>query len=214
MDISDNFPDSRNNISVMALGAHPDDIELGCGGSLSKLARLGANISAVIFSRGRRGALSEEDRALETKTALETIGVRNIFVYDFEDTHLAKRMHDMVALIEEHVRTLRPQRVYTMFKEDRHQDHRAVYEASSIACRSVPQILGYETPSSYPNFLPTVFEEIKDDLETKIKALNCHTSQGSRLYMQEEKIKAAAHFRGVQIDIGPSEGFIPYKMVL
>jgi hypothetical protein len=39
-------------------------------------------------------------------------------------------------------------------------------------------------------------------------------SQGDRLYMQEEKIRAAAHFRGVQVELGPSEGFIPYKLVL
>jgi hypothetical protein len=41
-----------------------------------------------------------------------------------------------------------------------------------------------------------------------------HQSQGSRLYMQEEKIRSAAHFRGVQVDLDQSEGFIPYKLVL
>jgi hypothetical protein len=39
-------------------------------------------------------------------------------------------------------------------------------------------------------------------------------SQGSRLYMQEEKIRSAAHFRGVQVDLGQTEGFIPYKLIL
>jgi LmbE family N-acetylglucosaminyl deacetylase len=101
-----------------------------------------------------------------------------------------------------------------MFQHDRHQDHRAVYEASVVACRQVPQLLGYETPSSYPNFMPTVFEAIGDELEAKIAALKCHGSQGERLYMQQEKIRSAANFRGAQVDRGPCEGFVPYKMIL
>lgn len=200
--------------SILAIGAHPDDIELGCGGSLAKLARSGVKVTALVLSKGRRGVLSDDNRAAETRKALETIGIGQIHVHDFEDTQLSRHLTDMIPVIEACVREAEPTRVYTMFQHDRHQDHRAVYEASSIACRSVPQLLGYETPSSYPNFRPTVFEAIGADLETKIAALKCHKSQGSRIYMQEEKIRAAAIFRGVQVDLGPSEGFIPYKMVL
>ena len=82
-----------------------------------------------------------------------------------------------------------------------------------VACRAVRQILGYETPSSYPNFMPTVFEPIDDFIEAKIDALKLHASQGERLYMQQEKIRSAAHFRGVQVDLGQTESFIPYKLV-
>ena len=94
------------------------------------------------------------------------------------------------------------------------QDHRAVYRASAVACRQVAQIFAYETPSSYPNFVPTIFEPIDDFIERKVAALKLHESQGDRLYMHEEKIRSAAHFRGVQVDLGQTEGFIPYKLVL
>jgi len=201
-------------LSVLAIGAHPDDIELGCGGSLAKLAQHGAWIEAVVFSKGRRGALSDSDRAVETETALRGLGVAKLTIYDFEDTQLWRHVSELIAVLDRHIAENAPDRVYTMFQHDRHQDHRSVYEASAIACRRVPQLLGYETPSSYPNFLPTVFETIEDQLETKISALRRHESQGDRLYMQEEKIRSAAHFRGVQVDLGPSEGFIPYKMIL
>ena len=97
---------------------------------------------------------------------------------------------------------------------DRHQDHRAVHEASVIACRSVEQLLGYETPSSYPNFTPTVFQAIGERLELKVQALHSHRSQGARVYMQEEQIRSAANFRGTQVGIGPAEGFIPYKFIM
>jgi LmbE family N-acetylglucosaminyl deacetylase len=200
--------------SILVVGAHPDDIELGCGGSLAKLTRSGARVQAVIFSKGRRGALSDADRELESRKALHTIGIDDVKVYDFEDTQLAGHLTELVAVLDRHVAAIAPDRVYTMFQHDRHQDHRAVYEASVISCRAVPQLLGYETPSSYPNFMPTIFEQIGDDLETKMRALRCHTSQVSRLYMQEEKIRSAAHFRGAQIDLGPSEGFVAYKLVL
>lgn len=205
---------SKRGLCILAIGAHPDDVELGCGGTLAKLAGRGARIQVVIFSKGRRGALSDADRAAETRQALATIGVTDIAVYDFEDTRLASHLNQMVDVLDEHVGALKPDRVYTMFQDDRHQDHRAVYEASAVACRTVPQLLGYETPSSYPNFVPTVFEDISDQLEAKVGALKCHLSQGDRRYMQEEKIRSAANFRGAQVDRGPSEGFIPYKMIL
>lgn len=202
------------NLRILVLGAHPDDIELGCGASLAKLARAGAHIDAVVFSKGRRGALSDADRAAESKTALQLLGIRQVAIYDFEDTQLWRHVNEMIEVIDGHMAAQLPDRVYTMFQHDRHQDHRAVYEASATACRKVPQLLGYETPSSYPNFVPTVFEQIDAHLETKVAALKCHASQADRHYMQESNIRAAAHFRGAQIAQGPSEGFVPYKVIL
>ena len=209
---SDETPETGS--AILAIGAHPDDIELGCGGSLAKFAQAGRSVHALIFSKGRRGALSDIDREQETRTAHAKLGIHDVVVHDFDDTCLWTKLNEMIAIIEEAVRRTNPVRVYTMYQHDRHQDHRAVYEASAIACRKVPQLLGYETPSSYPNFIPNIFEPIDAHLETKVQALKCHISQGSRLYMQEHNIRSAAHFRGVQVDLGPCEGFIPYKMIL
>ena len=202
------------NISVLAVGAHPDDIELGCGGTIAKLVRAGAQVRAVIFSKGRRGSIPDEDRTLESREAFATLGVTDVVTYDFEDTQLWRSVNDMIDVLDGHVETLRPDRIYTMFQMDRHQDHRAVYDASVVAGRKVRKLLGYETPSSYPNFMPTVFEPIENYLEMKVKSLTSHKSQGARLYMQEEKNLSAANFRGVQVDMGPCEGFVPYKMIL
>ena len=201
-------------LSILAIGAHPDDIELGCGGSLAKLAATGARIQAVIFSKGRRGSILDGDRELESLSALSALGIHDIAIYDFEDTQLSSNLNEMITLLNQHVKSRNPDRVYTMFQQDRHQDHRSVYEASAVSCRQVPQLLGYETPSSYPNFTPTVFEQINDQLEAKVGALKCHKSQGTRLYMQEEQVRSAAIFRGVQVNLGPCEGFMPYKMIL
>ena len=200
--------------SILAIGAHPNDLELGCGATLAKLAANGAHITAVVLSEGILGTGSQFDRRTETRAALTSLGVAEIVQHGFPDTRLHEHLNDLIAVIEDHVRATEPNRVYTMFDQDRHQDHRAVYQASIVACRSVPQILAYETPSSYPNFVPTVFEPVDDFIERKVEALKLHRSQGDRLYMQEDKIRSAAHFRGVQVDLGQTEGFIPYKLVL
>jgi LmbE family N-acetylglucosaminyl deacetylase len=200
--------------TVLALGAHPDDLELGCGATLAKLSARGVAVHAVVFSDGKLGGPAEVDRTLETRAALLALGVTKVTQHDFIDTRLHEALNNLIACIENHVRTIGPDRVYTMFHLDRHQDHRTVHEASMVACRKVPQILGYETPSSYPNFMPTVFEPIDEYIEAKIAALKLHVSQGDRLYMHEQKIRSAAHFRGVQVDLGQTESFTPYKLVL
>ena len=200
--------------SVLALGAHPDDLELGCGATLAKLVTRGVQVTAVVLSQGSQGADLEFNRSKETRDALSLLGIQDVVQHDYPDTRLHEHLNDLIAAIEKHVRDIAPDRVYTMFHDDRHQDHRAVYQASSVACRRVPQVLSYETPSSYPNFVPTVFEPVDDFIEKKVAALKAHTSQGKRLYMHEEKIRSAAHFRGVQVDLGQTEGFIPYKLIL
>jgi LmbE family N-acetylglucosaminyl deacetylase len=200
--------------TVLALGAHPDDLELGCGATLAKLSARGVAVHAVIFSDGAQGGPAGSDRTAESRAALERLGIASVVQHDFADTRLHESLNDLIARIEDHVRELNPDRVYTMFHLDRHQDHRTVHDASVVACRKVRQILGYETPSSYPNFTPTVFEPIDDFIEAKIEALKLHVSQGERLYMQQEKVRSAAHFRGVQVELGQTESFIPYKLVL
>jgi LmbE family N-acetylglucosaminyl deacetylase len=199
--------------TILALGAHPDDLELGCGATLAKLAEGGAHVRAVIFSQGREGASADFDRAAETRSALNSLGIQDIHVHAFPDTRLHENLNDLIDTIHAHVREAAPDRVYTMFKEDRHQDHRAVHQASVVACRRAPQILAYETPSSYPNFVPTVFEAVGEYIERKVAALKLHRSQAERLYMNEDMIRSAAHFRGVQVELGRAEGFIPYKII-
>lgn len=201
-------------LDILAIGAHPDDIELGCGGSLAKLAHHGARVHALTLSTGDKGLRDGMDRTRESASALCHLGVAGVLQMDFPDTRFPDARNELVARLEGVCARLRPDRVYTMSRDDRHQDHRAVYEASIVACRSVPQILCYETPSTLPELLPQVFEDISEQLDLKIQALRIHASQRDRFYMQEGHVRCHAQFRGQQIGIGPSEGFIPYRMVL
>ncbi|HHG1680575.1 TPA: PIG-L deacetylase family protein, partial [Escherichia coli] len=106
-------------------------------------------------------------------------------------------------------------RVYTMHDADRHQDHLAVYQASMVACRAIPQILGYETLSTWLSFMPQVFESVKEEyFSLKLTALKKHKSQSQRDYMRPERLRAVAQFRGQQVNSDLGEGFVIHKMIL
>lgn len=205
-----------NPTRVLAVGAHPDDIELGCGASLAKLAHNGCDVRALILTDGLQGLnqFASTDRHLETREALADLGVTDVHLEHFADTSLPAEVSRMVSTIEWHIDDFRPDRIYTMYAQDRHQDHRAVYDATLIAGRSVRQILSYETPSSWPNFQPIFFEPVTGGfLDRKVKALGRHKSQSHRSYMQEDEVRARAIFRGSQVGTGPAEGFEIYKLV-
>jgi LmbE family N-acetylglucosaminyl deacetylase len=207
------------NQGIIAIGAHPDDIELGCGASLAKLSKEGFNIFAVVLSSGSKGNPFNQNRIEESSQALSILGVNKTFFLDFEDTKLALNLHEIIISLEKILKDISSQsnieRIYTMFEEDRHQDHRAIYDASIVAFRTVAQILCYETPSSGTYFNPKVFERVDEIfLDKKIKALQHHQSQMHRNYMSENFIRSVAIFRGQQAGFSLGEGFVPYKMVL
>lgn len=166
------------------------------------------------MSAGTAGSPAGYCRRTETRTALHRLGVREIVQGDLPDTALEGSAAAMIATIEQHCAQLQPHRVYTMFEHDRHQDHRAVFQASIVACRGVPQILSYETPSSWPNFAPVVYECVDGFVERKVDALRLHESQKMRGYMQSDHLRCHLQFRGCQVGLGPCEGFMPYKVVL
>ena len=169
--------DMKKIRKVLAVGAHPDDLELGCGATLAKLVDMGVHVRALILSDGLHGLAGDHDRCAETRMALGELGITDVVQANLHDTCLPNAAAEIIRSLEAHCADLKPDRVYTMFKEDRHQDHRAVYEMSIVACRSVSQVLSYETPSSWPNFMPTVFEPVGGFMDKKVAALRHHVSQ-------------------------------------
>ncbi|WP_313342132.1 PIG-L deacetylase family protein [Stenotrophomonas sp.] len=199
---------------ILAIGAHPDDIELGCGGSLSKLACAGAHVHALVLSHGHQGAEAGADRAYESAAALRALGTTTITQLDFPDTRFPEVCRELTTRLEQVAAEFQPDRVYTMSADDRHQDHRTVFETSRVALRRVRQVLCYETPSSLPRFMPDIYEDISSQMEVKLRALRAHASQQHRHYMGEAHVRCLAQFRGQQVGLGPCEGFVPHRMVL
>lgn len=207
-------------MGILAIGAHPDDIELGCGGAIARHVQEGYHVIAVVMTAGTAGCHISADRHAESKAALINLGCKQIYHFDYEDTRIGLTIDSMIKSLEEIINEkvpadVRITRVYTMHDSDRHQDHRAVYKASVSACRYIPQILGYETPSTWHAFTPQFFVEISDSLfYKKIEALSYHQSQLHRNYMKTDCLRTVAQFRGIQAGCELSEAFIIHRMVL
>ena len=190
---------------ILAVGAHPDDIELGCGGTLCNASRMGSQIIAVFLSKGERSG-DPEDRVKESKKALSLFNIKDVFFGDFTDTEIPnsrKAIDFLEGFYEKH----KPDAVLTHSVNDFHQDHRQVGWLSLAALRTVPKILSYESPRVSSTFAPTYFIDISDTINLKWEALKCHLSQCQKRYLTYESMINLASFRGNQAGISAAEAF-------
>lgn len=178
--------------TVLAIGAHPDDVELGIGGTLAAHRSAGDQVVVLTLSRGARGG-EAGDRMGESMAAAELIGAR-LFMEDLEDTRISQA-DPTVSIIERVVRQVQPTVVYTHSAHDRHQDHRAVHQAATVATRDVPTFACYQSPSATVDYRPTRFVTIDGFTDTKLALLACFGSQaGIRGYMQDDFVLATSRY--------------------
>ncbi|WP_047524171.1 response regulator [Microbacterium sp. ZOR0019] len=183
---------ARQPERVLAIGAHPDDVEIGVGGLLAAHARAGDEITILTLSRGARGG-DADSRQDESLAAAELLGAR-LFLKDLVDTEIPGG-GSTVRLIEEVVQEIRPTIVYTHSGHDRHQDHRAVSEATIVATRRVGTVACYQSPSSTIDFRPTRFVRIDQYLDEKLRLLESfHSQTASREYLAPEFVTATARY--------------------
>lgn len=86
---------------ILAIGAHPDDIELGCGASLARLAQKGIYIAAVVMTTGNSGTDGIIDRHEESRNALKILGCHQTIHLNFADTRAHLQLNDMISALEE-----------------------------------------------------------------------------------------------------------------
>jgi LmbE family N-acetylglucosaminyl deacetylase len=198
-------------MNVVAIGAHPDDIELGCGGSLLRHVARGDNVTMLVMTSGQRGASRESSRVHEQREAARSIGA-TLRWGGFEDG-LIPDGAGTITVIDEVVAAAQADIMYTHAPRDTHQDHRAVAVASLAAARRMQVVLYYETPSTQA-FDPTVYVEIDEVLDEKLAAIRAHESQVVRSGPVElEAIAATARFRGFQGRARHAEAFETARFV-
>jgi LmbE family N-acetylglucosaminyl deacetylase len=195
-------------MNILAIGAHPDDIEFGCGGSLIKYARAGHNVYLLVLTTGEVGG-SPEVRQKEQEAAAKIIGVKDLYWGGFEDTQLIDNL-SLILKIEGVVRKVAPDIVFLNNINDVHQDHRAAAQAGLSATRYVKEVLFYEVPTTQ-GFEPGIFIDIGDVLEQKSELLRTHTSQTNKTRVENlniiESAQSCANFRGFQGRVKYAEGF-------
>lgn len=196
---------------IIAVGAHPDDIELGCGGTVCAATRAGARVIAVVMTKGERGGDSE-GRCEEAIAGLGKLGVTEVHFGDFPDTEVPSSPK-AVSFLEQFHNKAKPGTVLTHSVNSMHQDHRQVGWLSMSAFRFSPRILAYETPRVTSSFNPTYYVDVSSCIKDKWAALQCHRSQSDKKYINYDAIISMAAFRGQQVNVAHAEAFEVVRFV-
>jgi len=202
-------------LSVLAIGAHPDDIEFGCGGTLMKMARKGHNIYVLLMTKGGMGGKTTV-RQKEQQKAARFTGVKKVFWGNFRDTYVPSN-RQVISVIENVIKKTKSEIVFINYYEDTHQDHRLIADNTISSSRYIKSVFFYEVPTTQ-RFEPDVFVDISDILKDKLKLLSLHASQVSRTGVEKlsilESAKSCANFRGFQARVKYAEGFKSLRFLM
>lgn len=209
-------PKLENVRTVLALGAHPDDIEIGCGGSLLRLtAEHTLDLHWVVLSGG-------ETRMREAHLGAEAFAKRarscQVTVLDFPDAYFPGAFGEIKTLFDKLGREISPDLIFTHRREDRHQDHRQIAELTWNTFRD-HFILEYEIPKyegdlGRPNlYIPLSQETCEEKIQT---LMDVFVSQRSRRWFTEDAFWALLRLRGLESGSGGhhAEAFEARKILL
>jgi LmbE family N-acetylglucosaminyl deacetylase len=199
---------------LLVLGCHPDDIEIGCGGTLLSLSRSDPALEVCWVVLAGRGERAEEARssAYEFLGGSSSVDVR---VLDFRDGFLPYEGARVKEAFEA-LKAFEPDVVLTHGRHDLHQDHRLASELTWQTFRD-HLILEYEIPK-YDGDLgsPNVFVPLSEDvLAEKLRLLRAHhVSQSGKHWFEEELFRGLARLRGMEAATRYAEAFTCRKLFL
>ncbi len=200
---------------ILALAAHPDDAELGCGGSLVLAKESGAEVHVAVASGCEDEApIDEPDLRVEEFRRASKLTGAVPHVFRFPNRELPEHRREIMSILERLQEEVRPDLVFTPFLDDPHQDHSTVAHGAIRTFRRNETILHYEIPRyGSHTFTPSLFVDITDVIKAKLAALRCYESQfKARAYFDEESFRSLARTRGAQSGYAYAEGFVLYKM--
>ncbi len=212
-------------MKIMAIGAHLDDIEIACGGTLAKAIKAGHEVRVLIMSKSgytnKDGIVqrSDEQAVEEGVKALHTLGITEIEILDFPTKDIPFRS-DVVNAIDVRIAAFNPDIIFTHHPFDTHQAHEGVAKASIAAARRMNTVFFYEpiTPSgrSYVPFKPSLYVDIESTLCMKIASLKCHKSEYNKFGAEDwiEGVRCRCGFRGYEIGKKYAEAFEVLRLEL
>lgn len=202
---------------VLAIGAHLDDVELACGGTLAKAVEAGYDVKVIVMSKSGYtnfdGILMRDDNTavIEGTRALNVLGIKNYEILDFPTKDI-RYESSVIECIDTRMAAYNPDVIFTHHPFDTHQAHEGVSKSTISAARRKNTIFLYEpiTPSgrSYVAFRPQVYVDISSTIEKKILSLREHKTE-HRKYGEEwiTGITCRAGFRGYEMGAGYAEAF-------
>jgi len=199
---------------ILALGAHPDDIEYGCGGLLLMAAAASHEVFLNVMTEGDLNP--KVNRRAEQDKATAFLGAKKLFWGGFKDTQLVPR-RELIVAIENILAKVNPDMVLVNYPDDAHQDHVALARCAVTACRYIKRVLFYHDYTTL-DFLPDTFVDITDVLEKKKQLLAFHQSQVQKEYPTGldmlENVSARAAFYGFTAKVKYAEGFKPLRNLI
>lgn len=217
LNAKDNNQQHHRKLKVIVSGAHPDDPETGCGGTMIRLAEMGHEVVALYLTRGEAGIKGKSYdeaariRTAEAKKACEIMNARPLFAGQIDgNTEVTDKHYEEIIEI---FKREKPDQVFTHWPIDRHRDHRhnslLVYDAWHQMGKSF-HLYYYEvlTGNQTQSFNPNYFVDITSYEKKKRQACFCHISQelDEPSYSSHEAVMS--RFRGREYGCQHAEAFI------
>jgi LmbE family N-acetylglucosaminyl deacetylase len=212
------IPQSRSPFKILCLGAHSDDIEIGCGGTILQLLSAHSNVVVVwvVFSSGR-----EREREARASAALFLKQAKRrpkVIVKNFRDGFFPYHGTAIKEFFEELKKDVNPALIFTHYRDDQHQDHRTISDLTWNTWRQ-HLILEYEIPKydgdlGRPNFFVPLNQEI---CGRKVKYIcDVFQTQSNKAWLTPDTFQAILRLRGVECAASDkyAEAFYCRKLVL
>ena len=204
-------------LTVLCMGAHCDDIPIGCGGAILKLSReyQRLDVSWVVFSSTE---IREKEEQIAADRFLANVQHKRIIIRRWRDGFLPQVWGEVKDFVESIKDLVEPDLIFTHHERDRHQDHRLISELTWNTFRN-HLILEYEIPKYDGDFgSPNVFIPLSDEAcnEKVSGILDSYRSQKDRQWFTENLFLSTARIRGMESGgkLKYAEGFYARKIVL
>lgn len=197
---------------MLLVGAHPDDIEIGCGGTIAKYRSRISSIKSIIFSPCLEDPLNKGILE-EYKKSMKMLGVIEALNYNYPRNLLENHIQEVRDLLHGLKQSFSPEVIFCPSLNDLHQDHRAVASACQTIFRDSATVLSYEVMRSTVNFTPNLYVSLsQDDMAFKLKILKNYRTQARRFYFTPEIVGSIAIYRGCQVMVLYAEAFEVWRM--
>ncbi len=212
---SRSLPHRYAGMTVVAVGAHPDDLEIGIGGTLAKMQRHGAHVVMVVVSIPK----DYEVRHAEATRGAQILGCELKLLVDDGPKRIEDlKTCELVGLLDDVIREYRPAALLTHSSVDFHNDHLLVYNA----CLPTQRLAYFDFFSYHPtncrpvpiSFHPRAYVDVTETIDAKMHAITAHASQFGGRGLDTEMYREHAHLQGRIIGAPYAEGLDVVRMVL
>ncbi len=189
----------KNKIKVLLLGAHSDDIEIGCGGTVLKLKEHYSYIDCdwIVFSSNK---IRKEEGVKSAQKFLKNYDQKMIKFLDFQDAYFEDQIREIKNFFENLKKECNPDIIFTHYRNDLHQDHRIINQLTWNTFRNQLvleyEIMKYDGDIGNPNVYVSLNNEI---VENKVNIImQSFESQKNKIWFSEDTFKAIMRIRGVE----------------